>query len=88
MEVKGVITEIEGVQTGTGKNGSWTKQNIIIKTGGEYPKEVCLTAFNKVCDSVDTLNVGDDITAFVNLESRKHQDRWYNEIKLWKFSKQ
>ena len=85
MEVKGTIVSIEPIQDGTGKNGTWKKRNVIIKTEGEYPKDVCLTCFDKILSSIEMLSVGQNITAAYNLESRQYNERWYTEVKMWKF---
>jgi hypothetical protein len=88
MEIKGTVTKIEPLQSGPSKNGeTWVKQNVIIETEGQYPKSICLTAFGKICDSVDMISAGDIITAHINLESREYNERWYTEVKMWKFSR-
>ena len=86
MEVKGKVYQILPAVTGTGANGNWIKQSIVIETTDQYPKKVCVTAWGKACDNLDTLSVGQPITAHVNLESREYGGKWYSEIKGWKFT--
>ena len=43
MEVTGKITNILPIQSGVGKNGNeWKKQEIIIQTEEQYPKNICI----------------------------------------------
>lgn len=85
MEIKGVIYKILELQSGTGAKGDWTKQEVVIETEGQYPKKVCISAFNKVADSMDSLTEGMEVTAYVNPESREYNNRWYTELQCWKF---
>ena len=48
MEVTGKITNILAIQSGTGKTGNeWKKQEIIIQTEEQYPKNICITLWGK-----------------------------------------
>ncbi len=84
MELSGTVYKILPIQSGTGANGTWTKQEIVIETEGQYPKKVCVSCFGKVLDNLDTLHVGVKIKAHINIESREYNDRWYSEIKAWR----
>jgi hypothetical protein len=84
MEIKGIIKKIFEVQTGEGKNGAWQKQELIITYGGQYPKDVVVTCFGKVVDSVEQLTEGMGITAHVNPESREYNGKYFTNINAWK----
>jgi hypothetical protein len=43
MQLTANLLQLLPIQTGTGKNGEWKKQNIIIETDGQYPKKVCIS---------------------------------------------
>lgn len=88
MEVTGKVIDILEMEKGVSKNNTaWAKQNVILETEGEYPKKICVTGVGKIVDSMDTIKIGDKLTAHVNLESREYEGRWYSEIKMWKFNK-
>jgi hypothetical protein len=38
MQITAKLTQLLPIQTGTGKNGEWKKQDIIVETDGQYPK--------------------------------------------------
>ena len=74
------------MQSGTGKNGEWRKRDFILETSGDYPKQVCITQWG---DSIDQQAVqeGDEITAFIDIQSREYNERWYTDVKAWKIEK-
>jgi len=82
--VTGRIISFGDVETGTGQKGVWKKRNIIVETQDQYPKKICLTAWNKVCDSLSMLSVGDELSVEANVESREYNKKWYTEIKPFK----
>ncbi len=86
MEVKGKVIQLLQLQTGTGKKGTWKKQEFIIETQTQYPKKVCLSAWG---DKIDQYNlaVGDMVSIAVDLESREYNGRWYTEARAWKLEK-
>ncbi len=63
-----------------------TKQTIIIKLDGKYPKDVAIDILG---DKIDTFEFkeGDKIKCFVNIQSREYNEKWYTNITLWKAEK-
>jgi hypothetical protein len=85
-EITGKIIKILEPVSGEGKNGSWKKQEYILETEGEYPKKVCVANWNDKV-SPDILQVGMEIKASINIESREFNERWYTDVKMWKAEK-
>ena len=83
-QVKGKVVHFLEAIEGNGKKGPWKKQEFIVETLAQYPRKVVISAFNK---DLSDLSVGDFITADVDLESHEYNERWYSEIRLWKFVK-
>lgn len=84
MEIIATIKQLLPIQTGQGKNGEWRKQEIIIETGDQYPKKVCLSIWgDKINESV--LKVGATLKFSVEIESREYNGRWYTDVKAWKY---
>jgi hypothetical protein len=82
LKLSGTVTELLEPQTGQGKSGTWTKQEFILETNDEkYPKSVCIEIWG---DKVETPEVGDKLTASINIESREYNKRWYTNIRAWK----
>jgi hypothetical protein len=86
MEIKGKVIQMLTLQQGQGKKGPWKKQEFIIETDGQYAKKICLAAWN---DNIDkfAVRVGDNITAYLDIESRENNARWYTEVRVWKLEK-
>lgn len=83
LKLSGKVTDILETQSGESKNGPWKKRDFILETGGEYPKKVCITQWG---DQIDTNSVqkGSAITAFIDIQSREYNGRWYTDVKAWK----
>lgn len=83
LKVSGKIFAVLPTQTGSGKNGDWAKQDVILETEGQYPKKICLSFWgDKVSKS---FKEGQSLVAHINIESREHNGKWYTDIKVWKY---
>ncbi|MBC7950023.1 MAG: DUF3127 domain-containing protein [Chitinophagaceae bacterium] len=83
MEIKGKLIQLLPLQTGTGKNGQWKKQDIIIETDGQYPKKVCISIWGDKIDA-SQLQPGKMLNISFDVESREYNGRWYTDVKAWK----
>lgn len=83
-QIKGKLYKILPQQTGTGKNGSWTKQDFIVETDDQYPKKVLLSAWGDKATDFDRYKVGDKLTVSFNAESKEYNEKWYTELRAWK----
>ena len=83
MELKAKLIQLLPLQTGTGKNGEWKKQDIIVETEGQYPKKVCVSIWG---DKINTsqLQIGKNLQISFDIESREYNGRWYTDVKAWK----
>lgn len=83
MQLIAKLTQLLPLQTGTGKNGEWKKQDIIVETDGQYPKKVCISIWgDKINES--QLIVGNSLVIDFDIESREFSGRWYTDLKAWK----
>lgn len=83
INISGIVLNILPLQTGTSKAGNqWQKQDFILETGGQYPRKVCICLFG---DNVTKfpLQVGQSVTASVDIESREFNARWYTDVRAW-----
>lgn len=84
MELIGKIIQVLPLQSGTSKAGNaWKKQEYILETlGTQYPRKVC---FNLFGDNVEKfpMQVGQDVTVSIDIESREFNGRWYTDIRAW-----
>ena len=87
MELKGQITVINPVVTGESKNGSWKKQDFVILTDAQYPKNVCFSLWGDKISKLEAV-AGDKVMVSFDLESRESNGRWFTEAKAWMIKKE
>jgi len=71
------------LQTGTGKNGEWKKQDIIVETIEKFPKKICISIWGDKIDEKQ-LVPGNTLEIDFDLESREFNGKWYTDVKAWK----
>lgn len=83
MQLVAKVIQLLPLQTGTGKNGAWKKQDIVVETDGQYPKKVCISVWG---DKINPshLTVGNKLKIDFDIESREYNSRWYTDVKAWK----
>ncbi len=83
MEFKGRLTQLLSPVTGEGKNGTWKKQEVIIETGDQYPKKICIEVWGDKINE-NQLQQGNNLVIQADVESREYNGKWYTGIKAWK----
>jgi len=86
LKLAGKVDQILEVQSGESKNGPWKKRDFILEIPGKFSRKVCVTQWGEQIDQAD-IKVGEDITAFIDLQSREYNGRWYTDVKAWKIEK-
>jgi len=86
MEITGKVIKILPLQTGTGRNGTWKKQDFIIETPGQIQRKICFSLWG---DKIDQFNLieGEEAEVSFDLESREYNSKWYTDAKAWKIVK-
>lgn len=84
MQLSAKLIQLLPLQTGSGKNGQWKKQDIIVETeGSAYPKKVCISIWGDKIDA-SQLQAGNQLKIDFDVESREYNGRWYTDVKAWK----
>ena len=83
MQLTAKLTQLLPIQTGTGKNGEWKKQDVILETEGTYPKKICVSFWGDKIDE-KCLQPGNMLKIDFDIESREYNGRWYTDVKAWK----
>ena len=83
MQLTAKLTQLLPIQTGTGKNGEWKKQDIIVETDGQYSKKVCISIWGDKINE-GQLQIGNLLQIDFDIESREYNSKWYTDIKAWK----
>ena len=83
LTISGRIDSVLPLQQGMSKAGNpWKKQGYVLDTGGQYPKKVCFSLFGDKIDQFP-IQVGQDVTVSIGIESREFNGRWYTEVNAW-----
>lgn len=87
LKITGKVTQILEEQSGEGKNGTWRKQEFILQTEGDYPKDVCIIQWG---DNIDQFAIteGERLTTHIDIQSREFKGRWYTDIKAWRIERE
>ncbi len=83
MQLTAKLTQLLPIQTGSGKNGEWKKQDIIVETDGQYPKKICISIWGDKINE-GQLQIGNLLKIDFDIESREYNSKWYTDIKAWK----
>ncbi len=83
MQLTAKIIQILPLQTGTGRNGEWRKQDIIVQTDSQYPKKICISIWGDKINE-DLLKIDNRLKIDFDVESREYNSRWYTDVKAWR----
>jgi len=83
MQLTAKLIQLLPLQSGTGKNGQWKKQDIIVETEATYPKKICVSIWGDKIDA-SQLQPGNLLRIDFDVESREFNGRWYTDVKAWK----
>ena len=87
VQITGEVVQVLEEQSGEGRNGPWRKQEFILETTGDYPKQVCIVQWGDDIEKFD-VEEGESITAHVDIRSREYNGRWYTDVKAWKVERE
>ena len=83
--VKGIISHMGDVQTGTSQGGyDWARQVIVIDVhsfNGTFSK-IALTAQNQRVDDLQEYQIGDRVEVGYSVTAREYQGKWFNNVDL------
>ncbi|MBD5195040.1 MAG: DUF3127 domain-containing protein [Bacteroidales bacterium] len=81
MDIEGKIIKDLGIQEGISKaNNPWKKQEWVMETMGNYPKQIKFTVFGERRIEEMKLAVGEVYRVSVDVESREYQGRYYTDV--------
>ncbi len=85
MELTGKLVVKYDIQSISEK---FKKREFVIKTEDKYPQFIKMQLINDKCGLIDPVNVGDDLTAQINIGGREYVKdgitNYFNSIEAWK----
>lgn len=83
MQIAAKLIKILPLQTGTGRNGEWKRQDIIVETQEQYPKKICIGIWGDKIEE-EKLKVDAMLQIDFDIESREYNEKWYTNLRAWK----
>ncbi len=83
MEITGtikLINELESFDSG------FTKRTFVVTTEEDYPQDIILETIKDKTSLLDSVNVGDRVTASINLRGNEYNGKYYVNIQAWRLS--
>ena len=85
MEIQGKVVRLGNLTEGTSPRGAWRKQELIIETIEQYPKQVCLVCWGDRVAEAQNFTPGQIIKAQISIESREFNGKWYTDVRPFRF---
>lgn len=80
MEIVGKVVQLGTLTEGNSPRGPWKKQELIIETLEQFPKNICLMCWNERVNDANSFFVGQTIKAQIRIESREFNGKWYTDV--------
>lgn len=87
LEMTAKFLQLGQRASGEGKNGTWTKQELIVETMDQYPRKICFVCWGDLADKVREFKVGDLLKLQFSIESREFNGRWYTDVKPYRLDR-
>lgn len=87
LEITAKFVQLGQRTSGEGRNGTWTKQELIAETMEQYPRKICFVCWGDLADKVREYNVGDVLKLQFSIESREYNGRWYTDVKPYRLDR-
>lgn len=86
MEFQAQFKMMLPLQQGVSQQGKqWQKREALVTTtSGQFTRDVCLTFFGEKVNLLAQCQPGSSYSFSIDLNSREHNGRWYNDIICWK----
>ena len=82
-EISGEVIKVGDVQL---FDSGFTKAELVIKTGGQYPQEVPIEFLKDNVSKIDGLKDGDFVTVSFNVRGREYNGRYFVNLTGWRVS--
>ena len=88
LSIKGRITKVLSIETGTSKAGKeWKKQSFVVDTGAQYNPEVCFSLFgDEKVEMLRNYGEGQEVEVAFNVSSREFNGKYYHNLDAWKIN--
>ena len=85
IKIKGTVAVLCPLIQGRSKSTGalWQSQVFVLDTGGRFSSKVPIKLFGETIEKFP-LQLGQEVTAYIDLDGREYNGTWYPEVKAWK----
>jgi hypothetical protein len=83
MQLTAKLVQLLPIESGTGRNGEWKKQTIIVEIPGQYPRKLAISVWGERIHSLPQ-EPGTSLVIDFDVESREYNGRWFTDVKAWR----
>lgn len=88
FKVKGRVTDILPVQTGSSSRGEWKKMDFVLEVPDDsFPKKICFTLFNDKTEMIRESDKNKEVEVSFSLEGREYNGKWYHNVNAFKIER-
>ena len=86
MEIQGKVIAVLEAKSGISKStgNAWMSQEYVIETHEQYPKKLCFRVFGEEKIRQFSIQAGEELTVFFDINSREYQGKWYTDVTAWR----
>lgn len=86
LKIVGTVEKLMPISKGVSSTGrEWVKQDIVMSMAdGQFVKHFTASIMGQERIDNFKLRVGDNIVAYLDIDAREYNSRWYNSINIWK----
>ena len=84
LQIKVELVKSLPMKSGEKNGKKWQNIQLIFRTLGEYPKEICFKIFkSEIIDNLKHYKAGDIVDVKFNLESKEYNQNYYTDATIW-----
>lgn len=88
FKVKGRVTDILALQTGSSTRGEWKKLDFVLEVpDDQFPKKICFTLFNDKTEMIRESDKNREVEVSFSLEGREYNGKWYHNVNAFKIDR-
>ena len=86
LKIVGTIEKLMPISKGVSSTGrEWVKQDIVMSmANGQFVKHFTAAVMGQERIDNFKLRVGDNIVAYLDIDAKEYNGRWYNDIRAWR----
>ena len=81
-DLTGKVKVIQPAQTFA--SGFTKREFVVTVEDGKYPQDICLECVQEKVSMLDSIQVGQEVTATFDIRGREYNGRYFNNLQAWR----